>query len=106
MSKSNLEKVEEAKSYLRSMLPSGSIVYTILRHRSKGGMSRELSVVTVCRDRIINLDGYVGRMLGLRLGSHDGLVVRGCGMDMGFDVVHSLAGVLYRDGYVLRHEWV
>ena len=42
----------------------------------------------------------------------DGLVVKGCGMDMGFHVVYTLSSLLFRDtakgdaGYCLNHAWL
>jgi hypothetical protein len=48
----------------------------------------------------------VARALDYRLsyGAHDGLKVSGAGMDMAYHVVHSLASVLYGDGYALNHR--
>ena len=74
--------------------------------------------------------------LGCRMGKRDGLIVGGCGMDMGFEIVYNLgrtlwpdgapcvgekcqsndhhngdwdytAGKLHRDGgYALKHQWL
>jgi len=32
--------------------------------------------------------------------------VGGCGMDMGFHLVYTLASVLYNDGYALTHRYI
>ena len=32
--------------------------------------------------------------------------VGGCGMDMGFHLVYTLASVLYKDGYALTHRYI
>lgn len=101
-----LEEGEHVKDYLRDILPRGSRVWTILRHRARGGMSREISVVTVYGDHIINLDSDVGLVLGLREGKHGGLVVRGTGEDIGLHLINALGGILYRDEYTLKHSWI
>ena len=36
----------------------------------------------------------------------DGYRVGGCGMDMGFHLVHELGYRLFNDGYSLKHEWI
>jgi hypothetical protein len=41
----------------------------------------------------------------------DGYKVGGCGMDMGFHLVYTLASVLFPEdrktgGYKLNHEWI
>lgn len=81
---------------LRAMLPPGSTVKTILRHVSRSGMSRSISV-------IIGSDDYswlVARAFGDKIDQKNGgLKVGGCGMDMGYHVVHSLSATLYRDGF-------
>lgn len=38
---------------------------------------------------------------------HEGCIVNGCGMDMGFAVVYSLSAKLYSgDGYQLHSSWL
>ena len=57
---------------------------------------------------------YVATIIDYRQNDRKGaLIVGGCGMDMGFHVVYSLARSLYpekpgqRDGgYSLKHEWL
>ena len=36
----------------------------------------------------------------------DSIVVRGCGMDMGFKVVDDLSHKLFGEGYKLKHHWL
>lgn len=36
----------------------------------------------------------------------EALRVRGCGMDMGYHLVHNLSRALFKDGYCLRHRWL
>lgn len=130
MSKSKAEQaqIDESKDesirYLRKVLKRGSTVYTVLNHVSSSGMSRRISFFIVRKDRIENISGYVGHALGLRRNDSNGaLIVGGCGMDMGFHVVHNLSYALHghpkhgdqpqtgragtdRPGYTLKHEWL
>ena len=100
-----LTKAEEAErkeciETLRALLPPGTKVYTILRHVSKSGMMREISVKAINGDGdMMNLDYYVSRVVGDPIGKHGGVRVTGCGMDMGFDLVYVLSCHLYPDGF-------
>src|SRR5690606_26595187 len=89
---------QEAMEMLHKLLKQGDTVYTVLRHVSKSGMQRRIDCYCIGEDRrLVFLSGYVGTVLGLR---HDykkgGLVVNGCGMDMGFHIVHSLSSAMFR----------
>jgi hypothetical protein len=47
------------------------------------------------------LDGLVHRAAPdfFRMGDREGIIMGGCGMDMGFHLVYSLSSILYRNGY-------
>lgn len=133
---------EQSATRLRELLKPGQTVYTCLRSRSSSGMSRRISVhVAIMAERygapdkrrangyrmirvpvIHDITADVGEVIGERM--KDGaLLIGGCGMDMGFDVVYRLGAHLWphgtkkphgkrngepdRDGgYALKHEWV
>lgn len=122
---------QEAINELKKMLKPGDKVYTILRHVSASGMQRQISVVIpLGRNGIRNLDWYVEKILGLKRNmKHEGVVINGIGMDMGFEIVYRLSAALYPDGfkvdmvkttprngdtsgwdndggYALKHEWI
>ncbi|MBP8294783.1 MAG: hypothetical protein KAX84_01665 [Burkholderiales bacterium] len=89
----------EALERLRNWLSPGDTVHCILRNVSRSGMSREIGLV-------INVDGHMlhpnhaaAAVLGERLGKRDGVIVQGCGMDMGFHLVYSLSHVLFPEGF-------
>ena len=80
-------------------LKPGDTLHTILRHVSPSGMSRRVSVVKATADGVEDITYLVARILGYRRNEHDGgLVVSGCGMDMGFEVVYNLGRDIYPDG--------
>jgi hypothetical protein len=84
---------EEARGELRKLCPPGSTIYTILRHVSRSGMSRAISLYSIRENEPVYLAGYAAKALGYSMHrSYDGaLRVDGCGMDMGFHLVHSLS---------------
>jgi hypothetical protein len=91
----------EAISYLRKILKPGTTVYTVLRHVSASGMSRRIDLYAIRNNKPVCLTGYVSHILGLkRHHREDGLVVGGCGMDMGFHVVYSLSYSLFPKGFI------
>ena len=101
------EDVAYAMDRLLSYAPQGRRVYTVLRHVSRSGMSREISLfVADARGGIICIDYYVKTVFGRKIGKHGGIVIRGCGMDMGYALVHDLGEVLHKSGYSLNHEWI
>lgn len=85
------------------------VIYCVLRSVSSTGMSRVIDFYTVINDKPQYLSGLIRMALGYRMAKNGGLVVRGCGMDMGFHVVYSVASVLYggsRGGYEIKSEWI
>lgn len=106
---------EYARARLLEMLRHGDTVYTVLRHVSSSGMSRRIDLYTMKDNRPQYLSGYASNLIGWKLSNNGGIVVSGCGMDMGFHLVYTLSAILFRDnpiegrnhsGYELRHEWL
>ena len=99
----NIEAIQELKKIL-SDIPADTI-YTVLRHVSASGEQREISVKMVDAGRIIHLDWLVSEALELKRGKHNGLIIRGCGMDMGFHLVDNILQAC-KPGKNFRHEWI
>lgn len=96
---------EEKKEELRKYCPKGSTVYGIVRDVSRSGMQRRISFYAIKDNRPIFLDGMIANLLDYkRSNREEGIIVGGCGMDMCFHVVHSLAHSLYQDGYALSAD--
>ncbi|MDE2101388.1 MAG: hypothetical protein KGL39_29340 [Patescibacteria group bacterium] len=96
------EERERATHMLREMLHPGQTIYTILRYVSRSGMMRHVSVVVIQDGRPRQIDGLVATATGLKLTEgrdKEGIRVGGCGVDAGFEVVYSLARVLYPEGF-------
>lgn len=89
----------DAIAKLRAWLPPGSEVHTVLRHVSRSGMFRRISLLAVVDGELVNLDYFAGKALRLTGHGGEGLPARGCGMDMGFHLVYELSHVLFPDGF-------
>jgi hypothetical protein len=117
------EQIEAIKE-LRELLKPGETVYTILRHVSASGMSRVIDLFIMRGNEPRRITWSVAQALGYAYDQkREGLGVSGCGMDMGFHVVYSLARVIFNDrviyqkkatgqvgsndaGYLLNQRWM
>lgn len=105
-----LEK-RKAKTYLLDLfsedIAAGKppVVYTVLKHVSRSGMLRKIDAFYIKDNVPVTLNFYIEK-LGLfkRHKNNDDIVVHGCGMDVGFEVVYTLSSVLYRDGFICLGE--
>ena len=96
MPKYSRKEVQEAFDTLRKMLKPGDTVHTILDNVSRSGMSRDIRVVVLRDGEAMHPNYSVSVLLGYPRAKHgDGMRVGGCGMDMGFHIVHSLGYALY-----------
>lgn len=85
---------------LQEYLKPGTEVYTILRHVSRSGMLRVIDLVTFASGRPSHCGWNAAKALGWAYHrGHNGVKMEGCGMDMGFHLVYSLARVLFPDGF-------
>ena len=116
--KYSVEDVATAQKMMRYFVPKGSTVYCVLRGVSRSGMQRRIDLYAIVDKgqnshvpRLQYLSVWAAVLLGMPR-QNNGLRVNGCGMDMGFHVVESLAAALYgRDpktgiGAGLRSEWI
>ena len=96
MSKYTKAEKAEAFAMLRKMLKPGDTVHTILDSVSRSGMSRDIRVVVLRDGAPLHPNWSVSVLLDYpRAKRGDGMRVGGCGMDMGFHIVHSLGYVLF-----------
>lgn len=89
-------------------LKEGETVYFIVRRVARSGMRRTISLF-VWRDRPWILDRKIADLLGMRLDKRhweDGVVIRGCGMNMGAAIVTDLAYAVFGSERALRYEMV
>lgn len=98
---SKAERDESIKQLKKWLKPGRSEVYCILRHVSSSGMARHIDFITIRDGEPVHLTGYIAEVCGYRLAKQRGLVVGGCGMDMGFAVVYDLGRTLWPKGFKL-----
>jgi hypothetical protein len=104
----------EAIDFLRDVFDNQKkpTAYTILKSVSASGMSRTMKVVTYHEGQVLDITWWVSLVsrVGTLTEKNGQRVVRvgGCGMDMGFHLVHSLGIALYglEGGYKIRQEWL
>ena len=115
--KYSADEVRKAKTGLRKLLKRGDTVYTVLRHVSKSGMFRRISLYAIKRNQPRWLDYPTAVLWGEKLRRDaEGVPVTGCGMDMGFHLVEGLSAMLFKkrgadgkpypDGYALQQRWM
>ena len=124
--KHSKQDVTEARERLLTLLKPGDTVYTVLRHVSRSGMQRRISLYAIVDGQPAGLDWAAAAVIGANLHrDRDGIVVGGCGMDMGFHLVYNLGCALwpkgdgvtatgrngstkpeYDGGYLLNHRWM
>ena len=97
---------EQCAEDLRWQVARGDTVYSVLRHVSASGMSRRIDFYSLKGGVPVWLSGYMAGLLGYKVHRQGGLVVTGCGMDMGFHVVCGLSFKLYGAETLLRSEWI
>ncbi len=100
-------ELQNAKDKLIGLLSETDTIYTILRSVSKSGLTRSIGFYIVDNNKnILNINYYISVIVGYKFNkAHDGLVVKGCGMDMGFHVVHTLLRELGISEKI-THRWI
>lgn len=96
------KKEIEMESWIRELkgiLGSNNTIYTSLKHVSSSGMMRHISVHHIRKNEMLDISWYVARILDYKRADNGGLKVSGCGMDMGFHIIHNLGYALYPKGF-------
>ena len=114
---------EDAIKTLRLDLKPGDTINTILRHTSRSGMSRSISLLKGDQD----ISYFAALAMGDKIDQKNGgIKIGGCGMDMGFALVYNLSYALFPQGfkvegigrngdksgwdddggYALKHRWI
>lgn len=96
MTKQQKDEQRAALVALREMLKAGDVVYTTLRHVSRSGMQRVIDVHIIKDGAPVWIGGRAARALGMRYDDRrQGVVIGGCGSDMGFEIVYNLSWALW-----------
>ncbi len=119
MTKKAAAELERSESIerLRTLFAGNEkpLIYTIMRHVSSSGMTRDISLFYASSAGLTNITYSAALALGWPLSEKSGyraIRVSGTGMDMGFHTVYTLSSVVYRGhadsdaGYLLEQEWL
>jgi hypothetical protein len=100
-----VSKTERARclAELHKILQPGDTVFTILDNVSRSGMARDIRLVVMKDGADLHPNYLVSQVIGvpqaMRNGRRqDALRMRGCGMDMGFEIVYQLGMALWPNG--------
>lgn len=95
----------DAVTHLREILKPGDTVTTVLRHVARSGMSRSISAMIPGTSEVEDITYWAARAMGDRIDqNHGGVIMGGCGMDMGFALVYNLARTLWPQGHPCTGE--
>jgi hypothetical protein len=104
-SKGKAALVEQSRKWLLEHIKPGDTVHCVLRHVSASGMSRRIDFYVMHDNEPVYITGHAGLLLGYRVPEVSrGMIVGGCGMDMGFSVVYNLSRALFQDNFVCTGE--
>ena len=107
MNELKINTVEYSTQLLKDNFPKGSNVHLVIRQVSRSGMYRHISVHAIKDNKVNYLSYHVAKVLKWAYKDKTNAVgVGGCGMDMGFHMVYTLASVLYGDGYALKERYI
>lgn len=89
-----------ALNELHELIKPGDTIYTILRHVSRSGMSRVIDAFIQTEDGPFPVGWLMARAGGLKFDrDRGGVVMGGCGMDMGFELVYETSRRMFRAGF-------
>lgn len=96
------EFIAARKDQLKECIAEGDTLWTTVTQVARSGMSRRVKVYAIKDNEPINLSSWAADVLEWRHNDSDGTItVTGCGMDVCFHLVNSLAYSLFGDGYAL-----
>jgi hypothetical protein len=100
LTKSQKAEQEQYREKLLQWLKPGDTVHTVLRHVSRSGMQRKIDLYKMDASDPLFLSGYAASVLENRWDRNGGgIIVGGCGMDMGFHLVYNLSYCLFPQGF-------
>lgn len=95
--------VAQTRADMLEYIKPGMRVHALIRHVSASGMSRRISLFVALTDDkgapyIRDISWHASILTGHKLGREPGIIMSGCGMDMGFSLVYDLGRALWPDG--------
>ena len=92
---------------IRELVPQGTTIYVLLRHKNRIGTCRWLEFYVVSDHELKRITWDVAQVIeGTYCRRLDALRVTGAGLDSGFSSVDTLSRVLFGTGRSLKHQWL
>jgi hypothetical protein len=106
MNAKNTEKTEAIARLRKDYgIKPGTVIYTSVRHVSRSGMSRVISLYVVHKGEILSISSLVAKACGYSMDrNYFGIKSNGCGMDMCFEAVYNLGSALWPKGTPRPHR--
>ena len=95
MTKQKNQQSQEAIDYLKENIVANMKIYYLVMRVSKSGMSRRIRFFISIDGEIQDISFFVARSLDYAFKCDEGVLLKGCGMDMGYHVVTQLSHVLF-----------
>lgn len=89
----------QAQEELRDILKPGDTVCCLLRHCSRSGMRRHISLFA---PGTVDITYSAALAMGDKRADDGGIKVDGCGVDMGFALVYNLGRTLFLEGFAVE----
>ena len=86
---------EQVKKELLERIKPNQAIYCNLKSVSTSGMQRRIELFIVENGDIKNISFAASVVTGRKLSDKRGIICNGCGMDMGFHLVHGLSYRLF-----------
>ena len=95
----------EALVTLNVILKQNDRVFYRVNKVSKSGMSRRISFYAILDNDLLNLNYLFETILDYK-SNEDGVLIRGCGMDMGFHAISTVASIMFGNYKFLKSEGI
>tara|TARA_R110000850_G_scaffold240119_1_gene364793 strand:+ start:433 stop:777 length:345 start_codon:yes stop_codon:yes gene_type:complete len=93
-----IDSVAHQRHELQTKLYYDATIYSIIKHVSISGMLRHISFFHIWANEPHFITYSISKVCDYKMNKqHDGLLVRGCGMDMAWSVVNHLEYELNKD---------
>jgi len=103
---------EKTKEELKVLIKkAGRIIYTNCEHVSQSGMTRWIDAFVIINNQPIHINHYIAKLGIFERVPRErgrGIVVTGCGADVGFEVVDAIRRAIYPESHnnYLTHKWL
>lgn len=97
--KTGKNRKAECMECLKEIIKPGDKIYCNLRHVSRSGMFRAISLHIKTEDGIRDISRPAGDLLEVYNDKYRACGMSGCGMDMGFALVYDLSRAMNQNGF-------